>query len=273
MRELIRDAKTIVIKVGTTSLTHENGTLDLRKLEMLAQVLTDLENAGKRIVLVSSGAIGCGMVRLGFTKRPTTLRGKQTAASVGQGLLMGIYHKFFDEYHQNIGQILLTKDVFNHEIKADNAKNTLLALMNRKIIPIVNENDCIATDEIQEESFGDNDILSAMTAEMVNAELLIILSDVDGFYDSNPILNKNAKRIKIVKYIDENVCKLAGESHSKFGTGGMSTKISAARYATDLGIHTVIASGDNIKNLYHILDSEDIGTFFVGKIKGESIKC
>ncbi|MEG0074375.1 MAG: glutamate 5-kinase [Eubacterium sp.] len=265
MRQMIKEAETIVIKMGTTSVTHKNGTLNLKKLDQLAMVLTDLENSGKKMVLVSSGAIGCGMNRLGLTERPTTLEGKQATASVGQGLLMEIYHKFFDEYHQNIGQILLTKDVFKHSIKRYNAINTFRALKNRKIIPIVNENDCIATDEIQEECFGDNDILSAMTADIVEAELLVILSDVEGLYDANPNEKEDAVLLKTVETIDRKIMESAGTSCSGLGTGGMITKIGAARYATDRGIDTIIASGDDVKILYDILDGHEIGTFFIKK--------
>ncbi|WP_195267649.1 glutamate 5-kinase [Eubacterium sp. 1001713B170207_170306_E7] len=263
MRQTIKEAETIVIKMGTTSVTHANGTLNLKKLDQLARVLTDLENSGRKMVLVSSGAIGCGMNRLGLKERPTTLEAKQATASVGQGLLMEIYHKFFDEYHQNVGQILLTKDVFKHSIKRSNAINTFKALKNRNIIPIVNENDCIATDEIQEECFGDNDILSAMTADIVEADLLIILSDVDGLYDSNPNENEDARLLQTVEVIDSDILGSAGSSTSGLGTGGMVTKIGAAKYATDRGIDTIIASGEDVKVIYDILEGNEIGTFFI----------
>ena len=249
--------------MGTTSVTHANGTLNLKKLDQLARVLTDLENSGRKMVLVSSGAIGCGMNRLGLKERPKTLEAKQATASVGQGLLMEIYLKFFDEYHQNVGQILLTKDVFKHSIKRSNAINTFKALKNRSIIPIVNENDCIATDEIQEECFGDNDILSAMTADIVDADLLIILSDVDGLYDSNPNENEDAILLRTVETIDSDILSSAGCSTSGLGTGGMVTKIGAAKYATDRGINTIIASGEDVKVIYDILEGNEIGTFFI----------
>lgn len=265
MRQTIKDAQTIVIKMGTTSVTHKNGTLNLKKLDQLARVLTDLENSGKKMVLVSSGAIGCGMNRLGMKERPKTLEAKQATASVGQGLLMEIYHKFFDEYHQNIGQILLTKDVFRHSIKRCNAINTFKALKERKVIPIVNENDCIATDEIQEECFGDNDILSAMTADIVEADLLVILSDVDGLYDANPNENSDAQLLQTVSKIDKKIMESAGKSASGLGTGGMITKIGAAKYATERGIDTIIASGEDVKIIYDILDGEEIGTVFTKK--------
>lgn len=262
MRETISDAKTVVIKMGTTSVTHPGGTLNLRKLDQLARVLTDLENSGMRIVLVSSGAIGCGMNRLGLDKRPTTLEAKQATASVGQGLLMEIYHKFFDEYHQNVGQILLTKDVFKHSIKRTNAINTFKALLERKVIPIVNENDCIATDEIQEECFGDNDILSAMTADIVRADLLVILSDVEGLYTANPASDPDARLIPEVETIDRHIMDIAGVPCSGLGTGGMITKIGAAKYATERGVDMVIASGEDVTILYDILEGAEVGTYF-----------
>jgi glutamate 5-kinase len=263
MRESVTKASTIVIKMGTTCVTHPNGKLNLQKLDRLAQVLTDLVSAGKQIVLVSSGAIGCGRNRLGMEERPVSLQEKQAAASVGQGLLMEIYHKFFDDYHQNIGQILLTKDVFQNAIKRTNATNTFSALLGRGIIPIVNENDCISTDEIQEECFGDNDILSAMTARLVGADLLVILSDVDGLYDCNPDKHDEAKLLPLVEKVDTRILKTAGTSTSGLGTGGMITKVAAAKYATEHGIDTIVASGDEVRDLYDIMEGAEIGTFFV----------
>ncbi|MGL4607385.1 MAG: glutamate 5-kinase [Eubacteriaceae bacterium] len=267
MRDKIKDAVTIVVKMGTTSVTHLNGTLDLRKLDQLARVLTDLKNSGKNIVLVSSGAIGAGMNRLEMKERPKTLKEKQAAASVGQGLLMQIYHKFFDEYNQNVGQILLTKDIFKHSIKRNNARNTFFSLIQMGVIPIVNENDCIATDEILEECFGDNDILSAMTAEIVDADLLVILSDVNGFYDENPLKSKTAKLIKTVYKVDNKIMKSAGTPGSALGTGGMITKLGAAKFATSRGINMIIASGENCNILYDLLDGKELGTLFLKEDK------
>ncbi|MDD2414503.1 MAG: glutamate 5-kinase [Eubacteriaceae bacterium] len=263
MRNELKEAKIIVVKMGTTSLTHDNGIINLRKLDQLARILTDLENSGYRIVLVSSGAIGCGMHRLNMMSRPVTLEGKQVTAAVGQGLLMELYHRFFDSYHQNIGQILLTKDVFYHEIKRNNAKNTFCALLEREIIPVVNENDCISTDEIEEECFGDNDILSAMTANLIGAQALIILSDVEGLFNEDPSKNDNAVLIPLVKTVTSAIMKNGGSSGSGLGTGGMATKLGAAKYATEHGINTVVASGDCVDNLYHIMDGEEIGTLFL----------
>ena len=255
-------AQTIVVKVGTTTLTHDNGTIDLRKMDALARVLTDLENEGRKIVLVSSGAIGCGMHRLKMSQRPITLEEKQMTASVGQGLLMELYHRSFDSYYQNIGQILLTKDVFSNPIKRINARNTFSELMKRRIIPIVNENDPISTDEIEEERFGDNDRLSAMTAALIEADGLIILSDVDGLYTGDPGKEAQAQRIDIVEKVTEKIMKLGGVSGSGLGTGGMVTKLKAARYAANHGLETIITSGSDVNVLYRIMDGEPIGTLF-----------
>ncbi|WP_329887073.1 glutamate 5-kinase [Pseudoramibacter faecis] len=255
-------AQTIVVKVGTTSLTHDNGTIDLRKMDALARVLTDLENEGRKIVLVSSGAIGCGMHRLKMSQRPITLEEKQMTASVGQGLLMELYHRSFDSYYQNIGQILLTKDVFSNPIKRINARNTFSELMKRRIIPIVNENDPISTDEIEEERFGDNDRLSAMTAALIEADGLIILSDVDGLYTGDPGKEAQAERIDIVEKVTEKIMKLGGVSGSGLGTGGMVTKLKAVRYAANHGLETIITSGSDVNVLYRIMDGEPTGTLF-----------
>lgn len=255
-------AQTIVVKVGTTSLTHDNGTIDLRKMDALARVLTDLENEGRKIVLVSSGAIGCGMHRLKMSQRPITLEEKQMTASVGQGLLMELYHRSFDSYYQNIGQILLTKDVFSNPIKRINARNTFSELMKRRIIPIVNENDPISTDEIEEERFGDNDRLSAMTAALIEADGLIILSDVDGLYTGDPGKEAQAERIDIVEKVTEKIMKLGGVSGSGLGTGGMVTKLKAVRYAANHGLETIITSGSDVNVLYRIMDGKPTGTLF-----------
>jgi len=263
-KEAISRAKKMVVKVGTTSVTHENGQPNFKKMDELALVLTDLENSGYQLVLVSSGAIGCGMKKLGLEERPKTLEAKQATASVGQGVMMSTYQKFFDEYHQVVGQILLTKDVFNHNTKRDNAINTFRALKRRMVIPIVNENDCVSTEEIEEENFGDNDILSAMTADIFGADLLIILSDVQGLYTCDPNNNENAKFIEHIEKIDISTYDYAQCSTSNRGTGGMISKISAAQFATEKGIDTIIASGENFKILYDILDGKEVGTFFKG---------
>lgn len=260
-RQRIREAETIVVKMGTSSLTYPSGKLNLKKIGRLSRVLTDLKNSGKKIVLISSGALGCGAARLGLKERPTALKDKQATAAVGQSLLMEIYQQSFSDYHQNIAQILLTKDVFDGGIKEENCKETFKTLFDFGVIPIVNENDAISTDEIQEECFGDNDILSAMTAALVEADLLLILSDVNGLYDRSP-KEEGASQIPQVDEITDEICKIAGEAGTRLGTGGMATKIGAARYAADRGIETVIASAEDVDNIYKILDGVCLGTYF-----------
>lgn len=260
-RKELADVKTLVVKMGTSSLTHPNGKLDLKKIDKLARVLTDLRNSGLRIVLISSGAIGCGTARLGLSERPIETEGKQAAAAVGQSLLMGIYQDSFSNFHQNIAQILLTRDVFDGNIKQEHAQKTFETLFDMGVIPIVNENDAISSDEIQEECFGDNDHLSAMTAKLVGADLLLILSDVEGVYDRNP-KDPDAKLIPMVDAITDELEQVAGKAGTKMGTGGMKTKIGAARMATESGIDTVITSGEDVNNIYKILEGVSLGTFF-----------
>ncbi len=262
MRQLVAEAKRIVVKIGTSSLTHENGKVDLDKLEKLARVLTDLNNSGKEIILVSSGAIGAGMQRIGRSKRPEELPLKQATAAIGQAILMKMYQKFFDEYNQVIAQILLTKDVMEDPIKKTNAKNTFVTLMDLGVIPIVNENDCISTAQIEGYRFGDNDTLSATVAELVEADLLILLTDIDGLYTSSPKENSDAKLILEVEEITKEVKALAGGAGSHLGTGGMLTKILAAEIAKACNIQTVVASGEQIEILREILRGETIGTWF-----------
>lgn len=262
MRQKIAEAKRIVVKIGTSSLTHENGKVDLEKMEKLARVLTDINNSSKEIILVSSGAMGAGMQRIGRSKRPEELPLKQATAAIGQAILMKIYQKFFDEYNQVIAQILLTKDVMEDPIKNSNAKNTFETLMQIGVIPIVNENDTISTAQIEGYRFGDNDTLSATVAQLVEADLLILLTDIEGLYTSNPKDNKEAKLIKEVTVIDEKLKSLAGGAGSNLGTGGMITKIVAADIAKASNIDTIIASGEKIEILREIIRGEEIGTWF-----------
>jgi len=261
VRTTVKDAKRIVIKIGTSSITYESGRLNLRKMETLARVLTDLQNSGKEIVLVSSGAIGAGMDRMGFKEYPKVIEEKQAAASVGQAILMELYQKFFLSYNQSIGQILLTADVFSSKIKKTNARNTFNTLLNYGVVPIVNENDPISTDEIQEERFGDNDTLSAMVALLVEADLLVILSDVEGLYDCNPCTNENAQLISYVDEITPELLDVAEGSNSKTGTGGMMTKLMASKITSKNGIHTILSSGNELEVLYAILEGQTVGTF------------
>lgn len=263
MRGQIQEAKRIIIKIGTSSLTHENGKIDLDKMEKLARILTDINNSGKEVVLVSSGAIGAGMQRIGRSKRPEELPLKQATAAIGQAILMKMYQKFFDEYNQVIAQILLTKDVIEDGIKKSNAKNTFETLLQLGVIPIVNENDCISTAQIEGYRFGDNDTLSATVAQLVEADLLILLTDIDGLYTANPKENPEAQLIQIVETISPEVKALAGGAGSHLGTGGMATKIIAAEIAKECGTHTIIASGEELNNIREILRGKEIGTWFI----------
>ncbi len=262
MRASVKAAKRIIIKIGTSSLTHENGKVNLDKMEKLARVLTDLNNSGKEIVLVSSGAIGAGMQRIGRNKRPEDLPLKQATAAIGQAILMKMYQKFFDEYNQVIAQILLTKDVIEDPIKSNNAKNTFETLLDLGVIPIINENDCISTAQIEGYRFGDNDTLSATVAELIHADLLILLTDIEGLYTANPKEDVEATLIPQVDDITEDVKALAGGSSSHLGTGGMITKIIAAEIAKACGTETIVASGEEIEILREILRGEAIGTWF-----------
>lgn len=252
--------KRIVIKIGTSTLTHSTGRLDLRHLETLARVLSDIKNMGLDVVLVTSGAIGVGMSKLGMTVRPKELRYKQAAASVGQCELMHIYDKFFLDYSQVVGQILITKNDIVEESRRERIENTFEALFELGAIPVVNENDTTGVDEIL---FGDNDTLSAEVAALVNADLLIIFSDIDGLYDCDPRTNDNAQIIPRVREIDDNIRALAGGAGSKLGTGGMVTKIHAAEVCFENDIPMVITNGTRIENAYDILSGNVSGTLFM----------
>ncbi len=256
------DYKRIVVKVGTSTLTHESGRLNLRRVEQLVKVLCDLNNSGKEIILVSSGAIGVGVGKLGLKNRPKANRDKQAVAAVGQCELMFIYDKLFGEYNHNIAQILLTKFAVDTDYKKQNVINTVEALLEMGIIPIVNENDTVAIDELDGENFGDNDRLSAIVADIVNADLLIMITDIDGLYTSNPRSNPDAQKIDVVEEITDEIRTMAGGSGSNRGTGGMITKIVAAEYATSLGIECCIMNGEDPKRLYDFFDGKKIGTVF-----------
>ncbi|HBH13266.1 MAG: Glutamate 5-kinase [Clostridiales bacterium 38_11] len=269
MRSELKKANKIVIKIGTSSITYKNGKINFKKIEQLSRVLTDLKNSGKEIVLVSSGAIGAGMSKLGLKIKPVELRERQAVAAVGQGLLMQFYEKFFNEYNQTIAQLLLTEDVMTDQIKRRNVENTFCTLLDMGVIPIANENDSVSTDEITGSKIGDNDTLSSMVAILVKADLLIMLTDIDGLYESAPAINPNAKLISYVGKINDAIYKIAGGADSLIGTGGMHTKVKAAENLMKNGIRTVIASGDNINIIYSILEGEEIGTFFGTAEMGE----
>ena len=255
-------AKRIVIKVGTSTLTYENGKLNLKRVESLCRVICDLNNSGKEVVLVSSGAIGVGVGKLGMKSRPNETKLKQALAAVGQCELMFMYDKFFGEYNQNIAQILLTKYVLDHKSTKNNVINTFNTIIDMGIIPIVNENDTVSVDELDGIHFGDNDTLSAIVAKLVSADLLIILTDVDGLYDEDPRKNPNANKISEVKEINEEIKRIAEGTGSNRGTGGMQTKISAAEIAIDAGIDCCIMSGDSPDDLYKLFEEDRPGTIF-----------
>ena len=258
----LQHAKTVVVKIGTSTLTYENGKLNLRRIEYLCRTLSDLQNSGRRIVLVSSGAIGVGVGKLGLARRPDETAKKQALAAVGQCELMFIYDKFFGEYHQNVAQVLLTADVTARENSRTNVVNTFSELLSMGIIPIVNENDTVAVDELEGRNFGDNDTLSAIVASLVGADALVILTDIDGLSDKNPKPCPDAKRIPLVRAITDEVRAMAGGAGSSRGTGGMATKIRAAQVAAESHIPTVILAGDDPENLYRVFEGEDIGTVF-----------
>ncbi|MBQ6569443.1 MAG: glutamate 5-kinase [Clostridia bacterium] len=263
-------AHRIVIKVGTSTLTYESGKPNIRRVEALARVLSDLHNSGKEIVLVSSGALGVGVGKLGLEKRPTEVEKRQAVAAVGQCELMFLYDKMFSEYTCTVAQVLLTPDVIDDQPRKQNVINTLDTLLKMGIIPVVNENDTVSTAEIAGANFGDNDRLSAIVAKLINADMLVLLTDIDGLHDGDPRKNKNAVRIPVVLNIDENVMALAGGTGSVRGTGGMVTKLQAAELACEAGIETYIINGENPKTLYKLLDGETVGTHFVARRKNNN---
>ncbi len=256
----------IVVKVGTSTLTNENGKNDLRAFDRLACVLSDVQNLGYEVILVSSGAIAVGANKLNMKSKPTELKLKQAAAAVGQCSIMYWYDKFFGDYDKTTAQILLNADDIEQEEKKENLTNTFNTLLELGIIPIVNENDSVSYTEIESEDrlFGDNDMLSAVVSVLCKAKKLIILSDINGFYDSDPRLHPNAQLIERVERIDENLLSLAGGAGSRRGTGGMKTKLGAAMLATANGTDTVITNGKNPEAIYDIINDKSVGTLFVG---------
>ena len=268
---LVANAQKIVVKVGTSTLTHKNGKLNLEQIERLVRQLSDLRNQGKDVVLVSSGAIGAGMGKLNLEQRPKTIPEKQAVAAVGQGILLHIYEKIFSEYGQATAQLLLTKADLEHRQRFLNARNTLLTLLNLGVIPIVNENDTVAFEEIK---FGDNDTLAALVGTLIDADLVILLTDIDGFYSGDPRKNKNAQRISVVETINEEIEGLAGNVGSKFGSGGMITKITAARIAVNAGIPLMIGHGAEENIIRKLTSGADVGTLFLPiEMKPHLRKC
>ena len=251
----------IVIKIGTSTLAHPTGHLNIRLVEALCKTISDIKNAGHQVILVSSGAIGMGVGKLGLLERPKDIPTKQAAAAVGQCELMYTYDKLFGEYNHTVAQLLITgEDIRTHQ-RHENFSNTLNRLLELGALPIINENDTVSTDEIV---IGDNDTLAAYVAESVQAELLILLSDINGLYTADPHKDPNAQLIPVIEQLTEEVYALAGASSTKQGTGGMVTKLRAAAIATEAGCDMIIANGKNPEKLYAILDGESVGTRFIG---------
>lgn len=260
-RDTLKDKKKIVIKIGSSSLLHEeSGGVDFRKLEKLVRIICDLKNQNKDVVLVSSGAIGVGFQALGLKSKPKTLSLKQACAAVGQGQLMMIYQKLFMEYNHLAAQVLLTFDAITSQERRTNAINTMNELLQQDVIPVVNENDTVATEEIE---FGDNDTLSAIVAHLIKADLLILLTDIDGFYTDDPHKNPDAVKLSVVEEITDEFKAMAKGSVTNYGTGGMSTKISAARIATDSGADMAILDASDLELINKLMDGEDVGTLFI----------
>lgn len=258
MRNL-NESKKIVIKVGTSTLTYDTGFINLRRVEKLARTISDLRHSGKDVILVTSGAVGVGMGKLGIKERPSCIKERQAMSAVGQGELIGIYSKFFSEYGCTAAQVLLTRDIVELEVRRKNAISTLDTLLKWGVIPIINENDTVSSDELE---FGDNDTLSAIVATLTDADLLILLSDIDGLYDKDPHKNEDAKFIDEIDEITDELLSIAGGSGTSRGTGGMITKLTAAKTATNAGINMVIASGEDPEIIYDILDGKQAGTLF-----------
>lgn len=257
----ISDKKRIVIKLGTSTLTHKTGRLNIRRMTNLIKVMADLQNSGKELIIVSSGAVGLGVGKLGLRERPSDTPTKQAAAAVGQCELMYLYDDLFDDYGIPVAQILLTNTILENE-RRKNVENTFERLISMGVIPIVNENDAVAIDELELE-IGENDSLSAIVAKIAKADLLIILSDIDGLYDSDPHKNPDARLIPVVTEIDSHIEEIAGGAGSALGKGGMITKINAAKIANDAGIDMIIMNGDNPDKLYDLFDNTQAGTLFI----------
>lgn len=252
----------IVVKVGTSTIAHSTGRLNIRQVEKLCKVLSDLKNAGDEVILVSSGAIGMGVGKLSLNGRPKDMPGKQAAAAVGQCELMYTYDKLFTEYNHVVAQILLTGDDLDHADRKQNFQNTLYRLLELGALPIINENDTVATQEI---AVGDNDSLGAIVAACCQADLLVLLSDVDGLYTANPKDNPDARLIPLVEELTPEIFALAGDKGSELATGGMMTKLHAAQIATEQGVSMVISNGAVPEHLYDIVEGKPVGTKFIGR--------
>lgn len=262
---IIKDAKRIVFKIGSSTLTHDTGKFNLQRIDKLARVLSDFMNAGKEVVLVSSGAIAAGRAKMRLDHRPATVVERQAMSAVGQTELMRIYDQSFSMYGNTVAQILLTKDVLDNETSRQNAENTFNMLLQMKCLPIVNENDTISFEEIVATTFGENDTLSAYVALLCHADALVILSDSDGLYDSDPHVNPNAKLIPTVAVIDDTIKSYAGGAGSDKGTGGFVTKLKAAEIVCGNGIPMFIVNGRNPEILYDMFEGKSVGTYFMSR--------
>ena len=269
--EILENVQRIVVKVGTSTLTTEDGRLNIDKIKKIVMELSNLQNKGYDVILVTSGAVGAGMGLLNISEKPKTLAEKQMLSAVGQVSLMQIYQTLFKEHSKIIGQLLLTKEEFSNRKRYLNMRNVCNAFLKRKIIPIINENDAIVSNALKIK-VGDNDTMSALVSGLIDADLLIILSDIDGLYNKNPRKYEDANLINMVGDISEDIKNMAGAEGSKFGTGGMITKIIAAEMVTKIGTSLVIASGDDPRNITRIVEKENIGTLFVKKNKKISLK-
>ena len=252
----------IVVKVGTSTLTYPTGNLNIRRVEELCKVLSDVKNSGNEVILVSSGAIAMGVGKLGLTEKPQDIPSKQAAAAIGQCELMYIYDKLFLEYHHTVAQLLMTGADFDNSERLNNFSNTLSRLLELGALPVINENDTVATEEIV---IGDNDTLGAIVSRVCGADLLILLSDINGLYTADPHRDKSAKLIPVVEEITPEIEALAGGKGSAFGTGGMVTKINAAKICADCGCTMVLTNGNNPSSIYDILDNKQVGTTFLPK--------
>ena len=264
MRENLSKKQRIVVKVGSSTITHEaTGNINFAKLEKLVRLLTDLHNQGKEVVLVTSGAVAVGRKSIGMQERPKSLSEKQACAAIGQASLMTVYQKLFSEYHQPCAQILMTKFTILNDITRQNACNTFEQLFKMGVIPIVNENDTVSTDEMENLGIGENDTLAALVTAMIHGDLVILLSDIDGLYSDDPKKNPDAVFFHQIDDVNDSVLGMAKGSSSNVGTGGMQTKLSAAKIAIDSGADMIIANGDDIENLRRVMDGEQVGTLFV----------
>ena len=259
-----QDARRVVVKVGSSTLTHETGLLNIRRMERFVRVLADIKNSGKELILVSSGAIAVGLGKLGLRERPADTPGKQAMAAIGQCELMYLYDNLFGEYNHTVAQVLLTRDVVEEAKRKENCVNAFERLLRLGVIPVVNENDTVSVEEIE---FGDNDSLSALVAVLTGADALVIVSDIDGLYDGDPRENPNARLIPRVDCIDEGIAASAGGAGSKRGTGGMLTKVRAAKLACAEGVDMAIINGKDPALLYDLFEGKAVGTHFVAHQK------